>query len=237
VGVCGRIVQERKPWEYSKSFGAEFAMTRLEQIAPRYNVAPTDPVMVVIQDGERRILTVHKWGLVPGWAKDLKIASRTFNARSETVEEKPAFRDAFKNRRCLIPADAFYEWQKSTNGRQPFIIRRKDGEPLALAGLWETRKDPATGETLNTCTIITTTANAVMAPLHDRMPVILPESSWSEWLDPSNHDLAGLKNLLQPCPDDWLETQRVSPLVNRVGNDGPELAAPLGDSPAPWTLF
>jgi putative SOS response-associated peptidase YedK len=230
-----------------------------------YNVTPRAQVLVVRERRPRpdndaaaeaaesvRVLSLVRWGLVPSWAKDLSMGDRMINARCESVASKPAFRRAFGKRRCIVPADAFYEWKKvgeqpereqldapgraparASSGRraprQPYCIRRRDGEPLAFAGLWEIWRDPAVADAdapdawVRSCTIITTRANGVLAPIHDRMPVVLDEESWDEWLDPANHDLDALGALLVPAPDEWVEAYPVSTRVNSPRNNDADL--------------
>jgi putative SOS response-associated peptidase YedK len=174
-----------------------------------------------------RVLDRVRWGLVPFWAKDVSIGDKLINARAETVTEKPAYRRAFERRRCIIPADGFYEWRAVENSkkRQPYFIRRLDGEPLAFAGLWEAWYDPAqeTPERLRSCAIVTTSANDELAPLHHRMPVVLPASAWDSWLDPTQRDVAAMRELCVPLPDGELKFHPVSMLVNKPDNNGPEL--------------
>ncbi len=181
-----------------------------------------------------------RWGLVPSWAKDPKIGDRLINARAESVAEKPAFKTAFRKRRCILPADGFYEWQAvpGQKRKQPMFVHRVDGEPLAFAGLWEVWRDHEQPETpwLLSCTIVTTRANATMAPVHDRMPVILPEGAWDTWLDPRVDDRARLEALLVPAADDLIELWPVSTMVNSANNNGPELAERV-DPEEPQTLF
>ena len=203
-------------------------------------------------DGERhRVLSRVRWGLVPSWAKDPGIGDRLINARAETVAEKPSFRSAFVKRRCIIPVDGFYEWKvvgppSSPKGRpkkQPIYIHRLDDEPMAFAGLWEAWKvpegvdlpdsmpDDAPDGWLRSCVIVTTSANARLAPVHDRMPVVLPASAWEQWLDPGEHDRDALGALLAPAPDEWFETYPVSTRVNRVVNNDPGLLTPVPAAP------
>jgi putative SOS response-associated peptidase YedK len=221
--VCGRFTQERPTSELAEIFDAE-------NLAPdgggHFNVAPTDEAAVVVQHGERRAVVRYRWGLVPHWADDPKIAGRTFNARAETLAVTPAFRGAFRRRRCLVPVDSFYEWRREDGVRQPYRILRGDGRPLVLAGLWAGRRDPADGAVRRTFTIVTTTANDAIADLHDRMPVILPEASWATWLDAAGADVGELHGLLVPSSEP-LEVYPVVQLVNNVRNDGPELVTPL----------
>jgi putative SOS response-associated peptidase YedK len=202
---------------------------RAADLGLRFNVAPTDPVYAVAvgSDGERRLGT-FRWGLVPSWAKDPKGAARMINARAETVVDKPAFRKALQRRRCLVPADGFYEWLRVGDERQPFHIAPKDGGTLWFAGLWEVWRpeDEPDAELLRTCTIITTQANATLSPIHDRMPVILQREAWDTWLDRSVTDPAAVTPFLAPAPDDLLSRTAVAKLVNSVKNDGPQLLDP-----------
>jgi putative SOS response-associated peptidase YedK len=204
------------------------------EIAPRYNIAPTQespivrrsPYLDAPEPGEApRELALARWGLVPFWAKDVKIGNRQINARAETVAQKPAFRAAFRKRRCLVPADGFFEWQKTESGKQPWYIRRIGGRPLALAGLWELWDPPEGGEPLASYAIITTSGNEFMQPLHDRMPVVLTEAGQEAWLDPAT-PLPDLQALLAPAPEDYLEAWPVSRRVNSPFNEDPSLVAP-----------
>ena len=200
-----------------------FRLDGAPDLSPRYNIAPTQPV-VAIRPGEGggREARMLRWGLVPFWAKDPSIGSRMINARGETVAEKPAFRQAFRRRRCLIPADGFYEWQKVPGGKQPWYISARDEVPLAFAGLWERWDKRGTEAPVETCTIVTTAANATLLPLHDRMPVILGAADWDAWLDDAASSTL-LRDLIRPAPDNLLSARPVSRRVNRPVNDGPEL--------------
>lgn len=222
--MCGRFVSATPPDQVAAYFGAEAPEALLP---PSWNVAPTKDVYAVLDDGTTRRLDAFHWGLVPRWAKDLKVGSRMINARAETLATKGAYKHAFQRRRCLIPADGFYEWQKrpGQKAKQPYFVHRPDGEPYALAGLWETWKGPdgKGDEVLRSCTIITTDANAEMAKIHDRMPVILPPDAWDTWLDPEQQDLELLGRLLVPAPPQLITLRPVSTQVNNVRNDGPEL--------------
>lgn len=196
-----------------------------EQLQPRYNIAPTQPVPVVANDGQAQIAFFH-WGLVPSWAKDPSLGNRMINARAETLAEKPAFRAAYRKRRCLILADGFYEWREEP-GRQrktPMYIRMASGEPFAFAGLWEvwSGQEPP----LYSCTIITTTPNDLLAPIHDRMPVILPRSAYKLWLDPEDRLPSALQALLAPYPAAEMTAFPVSQQVNSPANDRPECILP-----------
>ncbi|MGH9209150.1 MAG: SOS response-associated peptidase [Acidimicrobiales bacterium] len=228
--MCGRFVSASPPDEIARYFDAD--ETALPELEPSYNVAPTNDVYAVAVDGGIRKVEAFHWGLVPSWAKDPKIGSKMINARSEGIATKNAYRAAIKRRRCIIPADGFYEWQKVPDAKrkQPHYIHRPGGEPLAFAGLWEVWRGPDKDKDkdsdeppLRSCTIITTSANETMAPLHDRMPVILPPSAWDEWLDPANDDLDTLGKLLVPAPVGVITTHPVSTEVNSVRNKGAEL--------------
>jgi len=196
----------------------------------RYNIAPTQavPVVRIATGGDARELVPMRWGLIPSWADDPGIGSRMINARAETVREKPSFRTAFNQRRCAIPASGFYEWTQAAGGKQPHFICRVDRAPLALAGLWETWTSKGGEETLTTCTIITTAANAFMQSLHHRMPVILDGFQLDTWLDGSVTPNA-IAAILKPAADDLLETWPVSKRVNSPGNDGARLIEAIAD--------
>jgi putative SOS response-associated peptidase YedK len=196
-------------------------------LSPRYNIAPTQQVLVARAGEGGRELTRVRWGLVPHWADDLSIGARMINARGETVASKPAFRSALKHRRCLIPADGFYEWKKVGAGKQPHLIRFADARPFAFAGLWERWLPQDGGAPVDSCTIITTTPNELVRSLHDRMPVILPPSAFDEWLRPEPLPGPRLEELLVPCPDAEMEAFPVSRRVNSPADDGPECVAPL----------
>ncbi|MGD9793698.1 MAG: SOS response-associated peptidase [Acidimicrobiia bacterium] len=226
--MCGRFVSSTPPDQLAAYFSA---VPTEAALAPSWNVAPTNDIYGVVEHGGERRLTVFHWGLVPVWAKDIKIGSKMINARAETLAEKNSFKTALKKRRCLIPLDGFYEW-KSIPGvktKQPMFIHRVDGEPLAVAGLWESWKDrsqlDANGEpmVLHSATIITTSANETMRPVHDRMPAILSPATWSQWLDTSNDDMVSLGELLVPAPNTLLTMHPVSTSVNNVRTKGPEL--------------
>jgi putative SOS response-associated peptidase YedK len=223
--MCGRFVQAGVAGDYADFFGADVVVT--EALNPSYNVAPTDPVYAIAEHGGERMLGTFRWGLLPFWAKDRKLAARNINARMETAAEKPAFRDSFATKRCLIPADGFYEWEPRPKGKLPHYIYRSSGEPLALAGLWASWKDPDSGERVRTCTILTGRPDDLVAPIHDRMPVVLPRKGWDEWLSPDNHDAAALHELLDNVGRPQLAEHPVSTLVNKVANNVPELIDPL----------
>ena len=193
--------------------------------APRYNIAPTQPVLAIPNDG-RAAADLFVWGLVPSWAKDPSIGARLINARAETLAEKPAFRGGFKYKRCLILADGFYEWQAGPAGKLPHFIHLQGRRPFAFAGLWDEWSAPD-GGTLRTCTIITTAPNPLMEPIHNRMPVILQPDAYAQWLDPAPVRPADLQPLLAPFPAGAMAAHPVSTLVNRPANDRPECVQPL----------
>ncbi len=217
-------MQERPVSDLAEIFAAE---TLVDEPGGRYNIAPTDEAIVVVERDDRRALKEYRWGLIPHWSPDARIASRTFNARSESIASMPAFRESFRRRRCLVPVDAFYEWKRADGVRQPYRIFRADGRPLALAGLWAGWKNPETGEVRRTFTIVTTTPNAVVAELHNRMPVIVPDEAWDRWLDPRPADPGQLRALLEPSDEVALEVAPASRLINDVRNDGPQLLLAL----------
>ncbi len=195
-----------------------------EGMQPRFNVAPSQPVAVVPNDGRNR-LDFFVWGLIPSWAKDPAIGNRLINARAETLQEKPSFRTAFRRRRCLVLADGFYEWKQAEKGKTPMYIRLASGKPFAFAGLWESWDAPD-GSNVLSCTIITTEPNDLMATIHNRMPVILPEQAYPIWLESGEADTKKLNGLLKPYPAGEMQAYPVSPLVNSPQNDVPELILP-----------
>jgi len=205
-----------------------FAVDAVPDLAPRYNIAPTQDVAIV-REPERgaRELALVRWGLVPAWAREASIGQRMINARAETVAVKPAYRDAFRRRRCLVLADGWYEWQPSGSGKQPWFIHGQDGETLGLAGLWERWRDRASGATLESCTIITMDAAPALAGIHDRMPVVLPRASYAEWLDPQNAAAAALARCLAAPASDGLAAAAVSRAVNDARHEGAQLIEPL----------
>ena len=194
--------------------------------APRYNIAPTQMALAVTNGSERRG-SYMRWGLIPSWAKSASVGSRMINARAEMVAERPSFRTALQRRRCLVLADGFYEWKGKGSGKRPMRIVMASGEPFAFAGLWDAWRDPK-GEVLRSCTIITTSANELLSPIHDRMPVILPRELESLWLDHDIRDYATLGGILTPYITDEMEAYEVSSLVNSPANDGPEMVVPVG---------
>lgn len=215
--MCGRYTLRVNTETLAEKFGVDGA---LPDLPPSYNIAPGREVAAVVSggEGEERRLEMMRWGLIPSWAEDPGIGYRMINARSETAPSKPSFRQAFKKRRCLIPADGFYEWKKENGGKQPYHFRLGDGEPFVFAGLWETWKNPDGGSIVS-CTILTTEANGVVGEVHPRMPVILPSEDHEIWLAPDFEEKEPLADLLRPYPDDAMETFPVSRFVNRPGND------------------
>ena len=226
--MCGRFASTTPPDKLAAYFGAEAPILPEHDHTPDYNVAPTRDVPIVRVREDTRHLDLLRWGLVPRWAKDLRIGSKMINARAETVASKNSFRSAFAKRRCIVTADGFYEWKRlDPKTKQPMYIHRTDGDPLAFAGLYERWTDAENLREIHTCTIITTTPNAVMEPIHNRMPVLLPPARWDEWLDPANADTDSLQQLLVPAPDTLLSTYAVSDQVNNVRNNEPGLLTPI----------
>ena len=215
------------PSDVARIFDAEVRSPEaFAELGPRYNVAPTQPIEVVVQRDDGRFLELHRWGLVPAWAKSLAVGNRMINARAETLATSSAFRASFLRRRCIIPADGFYEWRRENGRKQPFLIHAPDDRPLAFAGLWAPWKDPTSGEWVLSGAVVTTQANETVAQLHNRMPVILAPDAWRLWADPDIRDEDLLADLLRPAAEDLLELVPVSPLVNNANNEGPELLLP-----------
>lgn len=227
--MCGRFTSTTSAADLARYFDADDEV--VAELEPDHNVTPTRDVYIVREVDDRRILDVAHWGLVPRWAESPAIGSRLINARSETASSKPSFRSAFRRRRCIVPVDGFYEWIAVPERRrkQPFHLRAVDGRPLAFAGLWETwrPKDRPDDPALRSCTILTGPPNATVAPLHDRMPIILGADEWSTWLDPTIDDVALLESLLDPAPDDLLEAWPVSLAVNDVRRHDATLVDPV----------
>jgi putative SOS response-associated peptidase YedK len=220
--MCGRYTIIASPEALRALFGYE----EQPNFPPRYNVAPTQPIAIVrLVDGKRHFALV-RWGLLPSWVKDPKTFTLLINARGESAAEKPAFRAAMKRRRCLIPADGFYEWQAAGERKRPFYVHAKSGAPLAFAGLWETWTGP-NGEELETAAIVTTTANRTLKPIHDRMPVIVPPEAFDLWLDGAAVDATTAAALIASAPDNLLEAYEISTAVNRTANDDPNLLEPV----------
>ncbi len=226
--MCGRFAL-KNPQAIKAAFGLE----EMPDLPPRYNIAPSQDIAIVRFSPAGRHLSLAHWGLIPSWSKESDKSYSTINARAETVDTKPSFRVPFRDHRCLIPADGFYEWHEEGGIKQPYHIGRPDGAPFALAGLWDLWKGPH-GEVLS-CSIIVTGANSFMRPLHERMPVILDPADHERWLDPDNHDTAALKQLLAPPPDDWLTAWRVSRQLNNPHHEGKVCAEPVDvrESPEP----
>ncbi len=220
--MCGRFTLRTPAHALAEAFG----VPERPNLAPRYNIAPTQAVAAVRRADGGRELVMLRWGLIPAWAKDAVIGNRMINARAETVADKPAFRAAFRHRRCLIAADGFYEWRKTGGGaKQPYHIRLESGAPFAIAGLWE-RWRPPDGEAVESCTLITTAANALLAPIHDRMPVIVGPEDYDAWLDPEPPSAGALTALLRPYPADRMSAFAVSRVVNDPRNDTEACIAP-----------
>ena len=221
--MCGRFVRTTPIPKIVTSF-------RVKQVAspepgPSYNIAPTHEIIIVNNEGVKQ-LALCRWGFLPSWAKDPSIGNNMINARAETVADKPAFRYAFKKQRCLVIADGFYEWKKEGNRKLPMYIRLSSGAPFGFAGLYNVWTSPA-GDEMCTCTIITTTANDLVKPIHERMPVIIPKDKEDLWLDPSVQDKEELLPLLKPYDADEMEAWSVSPMMNRPGYDVPENITPI----------
>lgn len=221
--MCGRFTLTQSAEKITEFFG----LSEVPELAPRYNIAPSQLIAAIMQDKENQEnkLKWMRWGLIPSWAKDTKIGYKLINARSETLTEKPSFRNAFKRRRCLIIADGFYEWQKQEKHKQPYYIQLRDKQPFAFAGLWETWQ-PEDGEAIISCTIITTEANAVMQPIHNRMPVILSPDVYEQWLDPTFDQSNALLESLKPYDSEMIATP-VSNVVNNPVHDQPECVEPI----------
>lgn len=221
--MCGRFALDIA----TSDTVAYFHLSGWLEYEKRYNIAPSQQIPVIRQLGDQRELTLMRWGLVPHWAKDELIGHKLINARAETLAEKPSFREPFHQRRCIIPASGFYEWEKGATAREAWYLFRADGTPLALAGLWEHWKD-ATGAILKTCTIITTKANATVAPLHNRMPAILEPGELDAWFSHHQHS-KDLLTLLRPAADDVLDLYPVSDYVNSPKNQGEQCVQPLAN--------
>lgn len=222
--MCGRFTL----FEADKILSKEFGVSGFSSLSPRYNIAPSQPVAAVrvAPAGTGRELALLRWGLIPPWSKDPAIGNRLINARAETAREKPSFRNAFRRHRCLIPTNGFYEWQRQERGKQPYFVRMRDERPFAFAGLWDRWESPDKG-VIETCTILTTAANAVLAPIHDRMPVILPPAEYTRWLDPALLNTDSLTALFAPFPPEDMLAFPVSSRVNASTVDDEKCIAPL----------
>jgi putative SOS response-associated peptidase YedK len=226
--MCGRYLITSAP----EAIRALFRYAEQPNFPPRYNIAPTQPVPIVRLDNGVRSFVLMRWGLIPAWVKDPHAFSLLINARGETISEKPAFRYAMRRRRCLFPADGFYEWKTEVGRKRPFCIRPRDGRPVAFAGVWETWMGP-NGEEIDTACIVTTAANRLLAPLHDRMPVVIEPQAFDLWLDCAKVDADTATALIVPAPETLFEAYEISTLVNRTSNDSPAVIAPLGEQPEP----
>ncbi len=224
--MCGRFAVTLPPESFREAYG--YAQT--PNFPPRYNIAPTQPVGVVTQEGEDRHFRLMRWGFLPGWVKDAKDFPLVINARRESITQKPAFRAAIRRRRCIFIADAFYEWQRASKEKTPFAVRMQSLGPMPMAGVWETWSDPQGGE-IDTAAIVTTDANGLVSAIHHRMPVILGQAGLTAWLDPQT-PLDRIAALTDPCPDEWLRVDRISTRVNKVANDDAGLLEPVTGDPA-----
>lgn len=222
--MCGRYAF----FSPAEAVRRAFAVEHVPPLEARYNIAPTQPVPVVreLEPGMRSVSLLH-WGLIPAWAKDRSIGNRMINARAETLDERPAYRRAFRKRRCLVAADGWYEWQATAGVKQPWFIRARDGAPVGFAGLWESWRDPESGDPFESCTIVTTDALGPIAQIHRRMPAVLQPQAYAAWLNPSGEDLEALSALLGPCDPALLEAWPVGREVNDPGHQGPALVEPL----------
>jgi putative SOS response-associated peptidase YedK len=223
--VCGRYRLSRRKQIVEEYFDS---VSNEPDWAPRYNIAPTQPVPVTRQNPKEpvRELALMRWGLIPSWARNSSVAAPMINARSETASTKPAFRDALRFRRCLIPADGFYEWQGTGKSKQPYCFEINEGELFAFAGLWDRWKD-SSGNAVETCSILTTTPNAVTSAVHDRMPVILDPGNYDLWLDPGMRDASAVSDLLEPYDPRRMRCFPISTRINHVSNDDEECCAPV----------
>jgi putative SOS response-associated peptidase YedK len=233
--MCGRYRLSRRKQLVEEYFDTE---SDEAEWTPRYNIAPSQPVPVIRQNPKepRRELSLMRWGLIPSWAKDASVAARMINARSETAGTKPTFRDPLTNRRCLIPADGFYEWQRTGKVKQPYCFEVNDGELFAFAGIWDRWTDP-NRNTVETFSILTTSPNAVTSAVHDRMPVILDRDSYDMWLDPAMRDMTTASELLKPYDDQLMRCYPISTRINHVANDDEECSSPVELTEAQARLF
>lgn len=212
--MCGRFALAATPEELAY----QFHLSRQVTIAPRYNIAPSQQIVIIRPGTNGNTTSAVRWGFIPHWTKDENFSAKLINARAETVQDKPAFWEAFKERRCLIPATGFYEWKQEGNRKQPYYIKMKNGGLFAMAGIWECWQNPA-GETIESCAIITTEANTIVGKIHDRMPAIFPESSYGLWLSTTN-DGKSLRDFLRPYDPFKMTAYPVSGMVNYVKNEG-----------------
>jgi putative SOS response-associated peptidase YedK len=224
--MCGRFTISVEPGELAEVLGVEF----IPDVRKRYNVAPTQTILAArMTDAGKREAVLFHWGLIPSWSKDSKIQYSTINAKSETAARMPAFRSAFKCRRCIIPADGFFEWEKRGKAKFPHSFHRKDRKAFVFAGLWE-RWEPESGDAIESCTVMTTEANSVVMPFHDRMPVILTGDSADRWLKPGDISPEVAEELLKPAPAAFLIDQEVSTIVNSPKTDSPQCIEPVAAS-------
>ena len=233
--MCGRYRLSRRKQIIEEHFDCD---PWDEDWSPRYNIAPTQPVLVIRQHPREpvRQLSLMRWGLIPSWAKSSSGAAGMINARAETAAVKPAFRDPLRLRRCMIPADAFYEWKKTGASKQPYCFEIREGELFAFAGLWDGWKD-SSGQWVKTCSILTTTPNAVASPIHDRMPVILDPDNYDLWLDPGMQNVAAISELLKPFDPSLMRCYPVSTRINHVANDDEGCSAPVDLTESQARLF
>jgi len=233
--MCGRYRLSRRKQIIEEHFDS---VSGGENWSPRYNIAPTQPVPVIRQHPKEpnRVLSLMRWGLIPLWAKDASGSAGMINARSETAATKPAFRDPMKSRRCLIPADGFYEWQKTGEAKQPFCFEVNDGELFAFAGVWDRWRGPS-GQWITSCSILTTTPNAVTSVVHDRMPVILDPGNYDVWLDPGMNNVEAASEILKPYDARLMRCYPVSARINHAANEDAECAAPIKLESAPQGLL
>lgn len=215
--MCGRFVIASAPAAIRRLL----AYREQPNFPPRYNIAPTQPIPIVRQEHGERRFALARWGFIPSWVKDPKAFALLFNARLEGINDKPSYRATMRRRRCLIPADGFFEWKKEGKAKRPFFIRARSGEAFAFAGLWETWTDRDGGE-IETAAIVTCAANATLAPIHNRMPAIVAPENYGAWLDCDRVNAQQAAALVCPAPEVFLEVVEVSPRVNNVRNDGPE---------------
>jgi putative SOS response-associated peptidase YedK len=220
--MCGRFFIQSPPAELGRLFG----FVEQPNFPPRYNIAPTQPIPLVRMENGARHFSLMRWGLIPSWVKAPRDFALLINARVEGIAEKLSFRAAIRRRRCLIPADGFYEWRRDGKAKRPYCIRRRDGAPMAFAGIWETWIDGDGGE-IDTAAIVTVAANAALAPIHPRMPAIIAPEAFATWLKAGETEFAAATALLKPAPDDFLTTYEVSTRVSNVANDDAENIAPL----------
>jgi len=222
--LCGRFTL----FDTAASLAEAFEVAEVPSLSPRYNIAPSQAVAAVRipPSGGAREVVLLRWGLIPSWAKDPSLGDRMINARAETAAGKPAFRSAIRRRRCLVPASGFYEWKRTNGRKQPYYIRRPDGKPFAFAGLWESWEGPGQAA-VESCTILTTSANELLLPIHDRMPVIVSPADYDLWLSPKVRDPAELARLFRPCPPEEVTAFPVGTAVNNPKTDSPQLIEPL----------